>query len=376
MLEKLLLESILYMPQDIREESIKTVMDIARGELASLRMLRQGDLVKGTVIEKGARLMTVDLGPHGVGAVYRNEMQNAREIVKTLRPGDEASAKVVAIDNEDGYIELSLTEADKQKSWEAVSELKEREEVFKIKITGWNKGGLTAEVKGLSAFLPVSQLQTGFEEKSVFENKEDLKGVLEKLVGAEIEVKFIDVNPRTKKLIVSERATKEVSTKELLASYKEGQIVDGIVSGIADFGVFVRFADNPAIEGLIHVSELSWRIVENPKEVVKLDEEVKVEILEIKDGKISLSLKALRPDPWLEIKDAYREGEEVSGTVYSIYHYGAVVNLKDEIQGQVHVSDFGSVEEMKKKLSQGEKYAFTISAFQPEERRIVLKLKE
>ena len=362
--------------QNETREEIKTTMDLAREELGNIRMLRQGDLVKGKVIEKGVRLMTVDLGHFGVGAVYRGEMQNAREIVKGLRPGEEVSAKVVQMDNEDGMIELSLTEADRQKSWEAVSDLREQEEIFKVKITGWNKGGLTADVKGLQAFLPVSQLQTGFEERNVFDNKEDLQGVLEKLVGTEIEVKLIDVNSRTKKLIVSERATKEVSTKELLENYKEGQEIVGLVSGIADFGVFVRFADNPAIEGLIHVSELSYRIVENPKEVVKIDEEVKVKILEIKDGKISLSLKALREDPWLKIGKAYKEGEEVNGLVYGIHPYGAIVNISGDIQGQVHVSDFGSVEEMKKKVSQGNEYDFVISSFKPEERKIVLKLKE
>jgi len=360
---------------EVREEP-KTTMDLAREELQNIRMLRQGDLVKGKVLEKGVRLMTVDLGHFGIGGVYRGEMQNAREIVKRLRPGEEVNAKVVQLDNEDGIVELSLTEADRQKSWEAVMDLRDQEEIVKVKITGWNKGGLTADVKGLQAFLPVSQVQTGFEERSVFENKEELQSVLEKLVGTEIEVKLIDVNPRTKKLIISERATKEISTKELLESYKEGQEIQGIVSGIADFGVFVRFADNPAIEGLVHISELSYRIVENPKEVVKIDEEVKVKILDIKDGKISLSLKALRKDPWPEVATLYKEGDEVKGEVYGIHPFGAIVNLSGEIQGQVHVSDFGSVEEMKKKLSQGKEYAFTVSLFKPEERKIVLKLKE
>lgn len=358
------------------KDAAKALSDMAKEELNSLRMLRQGDIVKGRVIEKGVRQMTVDLGVYGVGAVYRGEMQNAREIVRGLKPGDEVSAKVVHVDNEDGYTELSLTEADRQKAWEAVSELKDKEEIFTVKISGFNKGGLVADVKGLQGFLPVSQLETGLEEKTVFENKDDLQTVLSTLVGKEIEVKIIDVNPRNKKLIVSERATKELSTKELLQNYSEGQIVDGIVSGIADFGVFVRFADNPAIEGLIHVSELSYRIVENPKEVVKVDDEIKAKILEIKDGKISLSLKALKEDPWLSVSKEYKEGEEVTGLVYSVHPYGAIVNLRGEIQGQVHVSDFGSAEEMKKKISQGKEYLFSIESFNPEERKILLKLKE
>lgn len=358
------------------KDAAKALSDMAKEELNSLRMLRQGDIVKGRVIEKGVRLMTVDLGVYGVGAVYRGEMQNAREIVRGLKPGDEVSAKVVSVDNEDGYTELSLTEADRQKAWEAVSELKDKEEIFTVKISGFNKGGLVADVKGLQGFLPVSQLETGLEEKNVFENKDDLQTVLSTLVGKDVEVKIIDVNPRNKKLIISERATKELSTKELLQNYSEGQVVDGIVSGIADFGVFVRFADNPAIEGLIHVSELSYRIVENPKEVVKVDDEIKAKILEIKDGKISLSLKALKEDPWPSAEKEYKEGETVTGLVYSVHPYGAIVNLRGEIQGQVHVSDFGSAEEMKKKISQGKEYSFSIESFKPEERKILLKLKE
>lgn len=357
------------------KENTKIMTDVVRDELNLFRPLRQGDLVKGTVIEKGVRFMTLDLGSYGVGAVYRGEIQNAREIIKNLNPEDEVSAKVVIIDNEDGYIELSLMEADKQKSWEAVTEIKEKEEVFKVKILAFNKGGLVTDIKGLQAFLPVSQLQSGLEEKSVFENKDDLRVVLEKLVGEEVEVKIIDVNPRTKKLIISERATKEISTKELLEKYSEGQTIDGIVSGIADFGVFVRFTDNPEVEGLIHVSELSYRIVENPKEIIKIDEEIKAKIVEIKDNKISLSLKALKSDPWIDIEGKYKEGEEIRGLVYSIHPFGAIVNLEGEIQGQVHVSDFGSIEEMKKSFSQGEEYNFVIDTFKPEERKILLKLK-
>jgi ribosomal protein S1 len=355
---------------------VRTAADVLREELNSVRFLRQGDIVKGTVLEKGVRIMTIDLGAYGIGAVYRGEMQNAREIVRNLKSEDPVNAKVVAIDNEDGMIELSLTEADKQKSWEAVSDLRDQEEIFKIKITGFNKGGLVADLKGLQAFLPVSQIETGIGDKGVLENKDEIQPLLEKLVGTEIEVKVIDANPRSRKLIISEKATKEISTKELLENYQPGQTINGMVSGIADFGVFVRFADNPNIEGLIHVSELSYRIVENPKEVVKIDEAVQVKILDIKDGKISLSLKALKEDPWLTLKGAYKEGEEVKGLVYNIHPYGAVVNLRGEIQGQVHVSDYGSIDELKKVLTQGTEYEFIIDSFKPEERKILLKLKK
>ncbi len=353
----------------------RTLNDFLRSELGGLSLLRPGDLVQGIVIEKGVRMMTVDLGANGVGAVYRGELQNAREVVRNLKSGDAISAKVIEIDNEDGYIELSLAQADKQKSWEEVQDLKEQEEVVKVKLGSFNKGGLIGELCGLQAFLPVSQLGNGLDGK-VINNKEEIEGILKGLIGREVEVRIIDVNPRTNKLIVSEKAATEVSAKELAKNYEAGQIVDGVVSGIADFGVFVRFTDNPAVEGLIHISELGYKIVENPKEVVKVDDAVRAKITDIRDGKISLSLRALRQDPWVGLAGTYKEGQETKGMVHSFHPFGAIVNLGGEIQGQVHIASFGGVEQMKEKLSIGKEYAFSIESFVPEERKILLKLRE
>ncbi len=348
--------------------------DFVKSEFGALNLLRVGDLVQGTIIEKGVRMMTIDLGANGVGAVYRGELQNARDVVKSLKPGDVIGAKVVQIDNEDGYIELSLTQADKQKAWEEVQDLRDQEEIVKVKLTTFNKGGLLGELRGLPAFLPVSQLGNGLEGRTI-NNKEEIEKVLQELVGKEVEVRIIDVNPRTNKLIVSEKAATEVSTKELVQNYQVGQIIEGVVSGVADFGVFVRFTDNPALEGLIHVSELGYRIVENPKEVVKIDDAVKAKITDIRDGKISLSLRALRVDPWINVGEKYKEGQEISGIVHSFHPFGAIVNLDGEIQGQIHVASFGGVEEMKKQLNIGKEYSFTIESLVPNERKILLKLK-
>lgn len=352
------------------------IADVLKREINSLGLLRPGDLVRGKVLEKGVRVMIVDLGSYGAGAVYRGEMQNAREIVKGLKSGDEISAKVISTDNDDGYIELSVSQADKQKAWEIIEELKEQEKVLTVKLASFNKGGLVMDVKGLQAFLPISQLVSGFEKKTVIENKEEINKILEGLVGKEVNVRIIDVNPRMNKLIVSEKAAVEVSMKELARDYSVDQIVEGVVSGVADFGVFVRFTDNPAVEGLIHVSELGYRIVENPKEVVKVDDAVKAKIIEIKDGKISLSLKVLKLNPWIRATEIYHTGQEVVGVVHSFHPFGAIVDLGGEIQGQIHVASFGSVEEMKKQITLGEKYKFEIESFNPEEGKLLLKLKK
>lgn len=338
-------------------------------------LLKQGDLVEGEVIEKSSRIMLVDLGPHGVGAVYGGEMKNAREMIRGLKEGDKVNAKVVDVDNEDGFVELSLTEADKQKSWTMAAEAQELGEPIKVKISGFNKGGLMADVYGLKAFLPVSQLAPENYPNVTDGDKTKIAAALQEFVGKEFSVKILDVKPNAEKLILSEREAREISNKELVKDYKEGQIIDGVVSGVADFGVFVKFTDNPSVEGIMHTSELSHRAAVNPKELVKIDMPVQAKIIEIKDDKIYLSLKALQANPWDNVAERYKEGQEVKGKVYNFSPFGAVISLDEEIQGQIHVAEFGSVEEMKKLLKSDEEYGFVITEVNPSAKRITLKLK-
>ncbi|MBI5733205.1 30S ribosomal protein S1 [Candidatus Jorgensenbacteria bacterium] len=367
---------LLFTAMGAQKSTNNIVSLLSKLEPAAFSLLKPGDLVEGVVLDKGSNKLLVDLGKHSTGAVYRSELQEARDLVKNLKVGDIVHAKVIEVDNRDGYVELSLSEAGKQKSWTEVLELREKEEPITVVIGGFNRGGLTTSIKGLGAFLPISQLALEHYPKVTGDDRTALSQSLEKLVGAELTVKIIDVNPRTDKLIISEREATKISTKELVKNYTVGQIIEGIVSGIADFGVFVRFTDNPDVEGLVHASELDHRIVDNPKEVVKIDEAVKVKIIDIKDGKISLSLKALQDDPWLSVAGRFREGESVSGKAYSFNPFGAVIDLGAGIQGQLRVTEFGGVEEMKKQIILSKDYIFVIESFVPEERRIVLKLKK
>jgi len=355
--------------------NISRFAELVKAEPAAFGVLKVGDLVEGKLLEKGARRLLVDLGARGVGVVYRGELMGMRGAIKDLKPGDALHAKVVSIDNEEGYVELSIAEAGRQKAWAAVAELKEKSDPLTVKVSGANKGGLTVELEGLQAFIPVSQLAPEHYPRMVSEDKSEIGKALQALVGIELTVKLIDANPRTGKIILSEREASEVSSRELAKNYTEGQIVEGIVSGIADFGVFVRFTDNPAVEGLVHVSELDHRTVENPKEVVKVDEPVKAKIIEIKEGKISLSLKALKTDPWENAAARYPVGSEVEGTVYRTNPFGALVNFGD-LQGQIHITEFGGVEEMKKRLAAGKIYTFVVQDVKPAERRVLLKLKK
>lgn len=349
---------------------------LLKNQSALFSLRKEGDLVEGTLIEKTPRAAYFDLGPSGTGIVYGSELGNAQAILKDLEVGAKVAGKIVDAENDEGYIEISLSEAGKQKAWSGVKDLLDKGEIVTVKITNANSGGLMATVADLPAFLPVSQLTTEHYPRVSDGDREKILESLKKLVGAELKVKVIDANPRTNKLIISEKEIMSESIKEYLAKYKVGDVVQGIISGVADFGAFIKFADNPQIEGLIHISELDHRLIENPKEVVKINDLVQAKITEIKDGRVSLSLKALKPNPWDKVAEKYKAGDEVKGAVSRFNPFGAFIALDADIQGLIHVSEFGSVETMKEKISLGSQYTFKIDTVKPEEKRIILKLKK
>src|SRR3989338_259446 len=342
----------------------------------ALNILKDGDLVEAELVEKAPKAIYFNLGSFGTGILYGAELANVSKIAKSLNVGDKIVAKINSFKNENGYAELSLSAADKQKSWQEVKELQDKDEPLTVKITGANAGGLLAAVNKINAFLPVSQLSTDHYPRVDNGDESKILEELKKFVGQELKVKIIDVNPKLHKLIISEKEANSANMKDLLAKYKVGDVVEGIISGVANFGAFMRFTDNPDIEGLIHISELDHRLIDNPKEIVKVDDAVKAQIIEIKDGRLSLSLKALKADPWLKVAEKYQAGQEVKGVVSRFNPFGAFIGLDSEIQGLIHVSEFGSIEEMKKNIAEGKTYAFVIDMVKPEEKRIILKMKK
>jgi small subunit ribosomal protein S1 len=343
---------------------------------ATPQLLKENELIEATFIYKEQKAAYFDLGPCGTGIVYGVQYSSASDAIKKLSIGDKISAKITELENEDGYVELSLTEAGLQKSYEEVQELREKGEILSTKITGANSGGLLTDVQGLKAFLPVSQLSPEHYPRVDDGDKAKILEELKKFVGESLDVKIIDFKPRAKKLIVSEREIVQENTKELLGAYTPGDVVDGIISGVATFGAFMKFANTPQIEGLIHISELDHRLIENPKEIVSIGDAVKAKILEIKDGRVSLSLKALKADPWATVEERYKVGGEYEGTVSRFNPFGAFIALDKDIQGLIHVSEFGSIEEMKAKIEVGKKYTFRVESAKGAEKRIILKLKK
>ncbi len=364
------------MPVSVNKKIVSPVSQLMKDEPGLISFLKEGDLVNANLLRKTPRVVYFDLGKFGTGIVYGAELSNARELLKKMKVNDSASAKIIDLENEDGFIELSLARAHEQRNWQELKEFKEKEEVLTVKIIGANSGGLVANINEIKAFLPVSQLANEHYPRVDNSDRNKILEELRKFVGQDIKVKIIDLNSRTNKLIVSERAGAEQDIKELIDKYKAGDVIDGIVSGIADFGAFIRFVDNPAIEGLIHIFEIDHRLIDNPKEVVKINDSIRAKIIEIKDNRVFLSLKALKANPWETIGDKFKEGQEVSGVVYKFNPFGAYINLEHDLQGLLHVSEFGSPEEMKKELEIGKTHQFIIESINPTEKKITLKLKK
>lgn len=361
----------------VNSKKIKPLLNqLIQAGVINLSGPREGDVIETELIKKTSREAYFDVGSFGTGILYGLEFLNAKNIIRNLKVGDRIPAKITSLDNSSDYVELSLSEAEKQQVWSQIKELQESGEIIKAKVVSMNSGGLTLNLLSLKAFLPISQLSSDHQPKVADGDRDKLLEELKKLIGEELNVKIIDLNPRSNKLIVSEREGVGINVKELLAEYQIGQEVDGLISGIADFGVFVRFIDNPGLEGMVHISELDHRLVDNPKEIVKLNDTVRVKIIDIKNNRVFLSLKALKTDPWERVAERYEVGQEVKGFVYKFNPFGAVINLDGQIQGMIHISKFGGLEEMKKELLPDQEYRFIVESLNPGEKRLTLNIEK
>jgi len=272
---------------------------------------------------------------------------------------------------------LSLAEAKAQKSWDLIRELKKTNQAITTKILSVNRGGLIVEISGIAGFLPVSQLASEHYPRVEGGDKNKILEELSKFVGLEFKIRVLDFDVKENKLIVSERAAEEEHLKRAIERYKIGDVVNGSVSGVVDWGVFVKWAiEKEMLEGLIHISELDWQLVENPADLVKVGDEVAAQIIEIANDRISLSLKRLKIDPWKTASELLEKGMIVDGLVKKFNPYGAFVEImchsNECLQGLCHISEFGSDEKMNAALEVGKKYQFKILAFVPEEHRMSL----
>ena len=329
-----------------------------------------GDVIKVKIIAIKSNTIYLDLAGFKTGIILGQEIKQSQKELKNVKAGDEISVKVISSENEDGYIETSIRKAGEERKWQVLKEKMETGEIIEADVLKANKGGLMIEVNGIEAFMPVSQLSSEHYPRVEGGDKQKILQVLNQLVNQKIKLKIIDLNVRENKLIVSERATEEGKLRKELEKYKVGDIAEGTITGLVDFGAFVKF-DN--LEGLIHISEIAWQIIDNPADFFEVGDKVKAKIVEIEDDRVSLSTKILKENPWEKVRDKYQAGQTIKGTVTKFNPFGAFVKLDKDIQGLAHISEFGTEKKMKETLEIGKKYDFKILSIKPSEYRMALK---
>lgn len=346
-------------------------MDELLAQNEEIKPLATGEVVEGKVLSVKKHEILIDLGARGVGMVPRREV----EFSKNLQIGDEVTASVIESEMEDGSVLLSLRKAVKDKGWEEVIKAMEDEAIVEVTPFDANRGGLLIEYKGVRGFLPVSQLSAEHYPRLSSSDKDEILHRLNLLLNKTLKVRVIDVDRKANKLIFSEKAAVKDNLAEVFSKLSVGDTVKGMVTGVVDFGVFVNV---DGIEGLIHISEISWERVLNPSDYVKAGEVVEAKIIDIDKDRLSLSMKQLTEDPWLGEVEKFAKGSEVEGTVTRITPFGAFVQISPAVEALVHVSELGKGNDVDPEsiFTLNEKKKFRVLEIDKTNRKISLCLAE
>lgn len=336
---------------------------------------KAGDMVEGEVVSISKSEVRLDIAGLTTGIVRSRELFDESGDYTSLKVGDKVQATVVEMENENGEMELSFRRAGHRKAWDNLEDLKSQGGIVKVKVVDANKGGLMVKLGQVPGFLPVSQLTVEHYPRVEGGDRSRILEMLKKFINQQLEVKIITVDEDDEKLIVSERAAWEEQQQGRLDKYKPGSVVEGVVSGIVDFGCFVKFDDG--LEGLVHISELAWQRIDDPREVVELGQKVKAKIINLEGSKISLSLRRLIDDPWKNVKDKYQVGEMVKGKVLKVNPFGLFVELDPEIHGLAHISELSDkpVQDATTVAKPGDELSFKVISIDPHEHRLGLSLK-
>ncbi len=336
-----------------------------------IKQLKQGDVIEGVVTSVRKHEVWVDLGPNGVGVVLRREIGHGQK----LEEGQSVTASVVDPELDEGYALLSLKRAAKDRGWDELQRMYDAGEILEVEPYDANRGGLLVELEGIRGFLPVSQLAAGHYPRVSGADKDEILQKLNALVGKPIRVRILDVSRKDNKLIFSEKEAIKDDMQARFAELKVGDEVEGVVTGVIDFGAFVNV---DGIEGLIHISEISWERVEDPRNYVKTGQTIKAKIIAIDKDRLSLSLKQMTEDPWLHEVKAFKKGDVVEGKITRITPFGAFVQLSPAVEALVHVSEMSDDDSVdpEKIFQLNQKKQFKVLDIDTEARKIALSLKD
>ncbi len=333
------------------------------------------EMVKGEVISVDNGAVRIDIGGVTTGVIRGHELFSESEQFSNIKIGDTVEATVIEKENENGEMELSFRAAGHEIVWKKMEDLVKSGLVIDGKIVNANKGGLMVQVDALVGFMPVSQLSPDNYPRVQGGDKNRILEHLKQHVGKTMPVKILDANKKNEKLIVSEKAVWEDSQKAVLDQYKIGDLIDGEVGALTSFGAFIKFGEG--LEGLVHISEIAWQRIDHPKDVLKIGDKVKAQIIDLNKSKIYLSIKRLVDDPWKAVKDTYKVGQVVAGEIHKVEAFGLMVKLDNSIHGLAHISELSNgqmtEEKMKEEFSVGETKNFEIVNIEPAEHRLGLR---
>jgi small subunit ribosomal protein S1 len=341
----------------------------------SIQEMHQGDILTGRIVRKTTSELMVSVGQKSEGVVTSRELEQLpQDYLDELKEGDEVLVYVVRPESEEGHIILSISRAQAEKDWLKAEELYDKGEIFKGKVSSFNKGGLIINFGLVRGFVPGSQLVSASAES-------EREAQWASLMGKTLNFKIIEFDRKRNRLIMSEKAAEQEMRKgkkaELMSSLKEGDITKGRVISLADFGAFI---DLGGADGLIHLSELSWTRISHPSEVLKIGDEVTVKVIKIEEerDRIGLSLKQVQPEPWSNIFDTYEVGQVVNAKISKITDFGAFAKLDDAFEGLIHISELSNanITHPKEVVKEGQDVQVTIIRIDPERRRIGLSLKQ
>lgn len=341
---------------------------MAKNAIASLHT---GDVVNGVITSVKKHELWVDLGPNGIGVVLRREIGYGQD----LAVEQSITVSVVDPELEEGYALLSMKRAVKDRGWDELQRIHDEQEIIDVMPYDANRGGLLIELEGIRGFLPVSQLAAGHYPRVSGADKDEILQKLHALVNKSLRVRILDSSRKDNKLIFSEKEAVRDDMQARLSNLKVGDIIEGVITGVIDFGAFVNV---DGIEGLIHISEISWERVEDPRNYLKLGESVKAKIIAIDKDRLSLSLKQMSEDPWLKEVKNFKKNEVVEGKITRITPFGAFVQLSPAVEALVHVSEMSDTEAIdpEKIFQLNEKKKFKILGIDTETRKIALSLKD
>lgn len=335
----------------------------------SVKQLTTGEMITGRVLSVRKHEVLIDLGAQGVGYVPRREVGHSRQ----LAVGDEVTASVVDNELDNGYSLLSLRKAAKDRGWEEIQAKMDASEIIDVSPYDANRGGMLVEYEGVRGFLPVSQLSAEHYPRVGSADKDEILSRLNALVGQTLRVRILDCDRKANKLIFSEKEAIKDGLAERFEKLKVGDTVTGVVTGVVDFGVFVNV---DGIEGLVHISEISWERVNSPADYVKVGQSIDAKIISIDKERLSLSMKQLTKDPWIDEVEKFSKGDKAEGTVTRITPFGAFVQISPAVEALVHISELGGGEgvDPEKVFTLNERKEFIVLDIDKDSRKISLSL--